>query len=38
MSNTRVITAVVAIAVTFIFSAGLVSIIIPAQVVRYLSV
>jgi len=38
MSNTRVITAVVAFAVTFIFSAGLVRIILPAPVVRYVTV
>ncbi|HVE58634.1 MAG TPA: hypothetical protein VNB22_17510 [Pyrinomonadaceae bacterium] len=38
MKNTRVITAVVAFAVTFIFSAGLVRIILPAPVVRYVTI
>jgi hypothetical protein len=35
MSNTRVITALVAFVATFIFSAGLVRIIFPAPVVKY---
>jgi hypothetical protein len=35
MSNTRIITALVAFVATFIFSAGLVRIIFPAPVVKY---
>ena len=35
MSNTRVITAIIAFVATFIFSAGLVRLIFPAPVVRY---
>lgn len=35
MSNTRIITALVAFIATFIFSAGLVRIIFPAPVVKY---
>jgi hypothetical protein len=35
MSNTRIITALVAFLATFIFSAGLVRIIMPAPVVKY---
>ena len=35
MSNTRTITAIVAFVATFIFSAGLVRIIFPAPVVKY---
>ena len=35
MSNTRTITALVAFVATFIFSAGLVRIIFPAPVVKY---
>ncbi len=35
MSNTRIITALVAFLATFIFSAGLVRMIFPAPVVRY---
>lgn len=35
MSNTRVITAIIAFAVTFIFSAGLVRLIFPAPVTKY---
>jgi hypothetical protein len=38
MKNTRIITAIVAFAVTFIFSAGLVRIILPAPVVRYVTI
>jgi hypothetical protein len=35
MSNTRVITAIIAFVATFIFSAGLVRLIFPAPVVKY---
>lgn len=35
MSNTRIITALIAFVATFIFSAGLVRIIFPAPVVKY---
>lgn len=35
MSNTRIITAIIAFVATFIFSAGLVRIIFPAPVVKY---
>ena len=37
MSNTRIITALVAFVATFIFSAGLVRLIFPAPVVKYVS-
>ena len=38
MSNTRIITALVAFVATFIFSAGLVRIIFPAPVTKYVNV